>query len=114
MESIKTQLIVWLSGFVAGLVVMESWRRLGDRSGPTAEGVGDFTDTDVARAPSADKPKGLKSIVAGATAEAERARKLVGQMIPWAKDSAVSPAGTAPTSRTRSTGSFEGNDGGTP
>ena len=87
MESIKTQLIVWLSGFVAGLVVMESWRRLGDRSGPTAEGVGDFTETDVARPPSADKPKGLKSIVAGAcNGRSGTGPKIGHQMIPWAKD----------------------------
>ena len=91
MESMKTQIIVWLSGFVAGLVVMESWRRLGDRSSPTAQGVGDSSDTDVARPPSADKPKGLRSIVAGATAEAERARQTVGRVLPWANNTTTNP-----------------------
>jgi hypothetical protein len=111
MESMKTQLIVWMSGFVAGLVVLESLRRLGDRSNPTAEGVADVLDAGATRPASADKPKGLKSIVAGATAQAERARQIVGQTMPWVKDSRASPTDTTPTSRIRSTNSSEGNEG---
>ena len=64
---------------------------LGDRSGPTAQGVGDSSDTDVARPPSADKLKGLRSIVAGATAEAERARQTVGRVLPWANNTTTNP-----------------------
>ncbi len=44
MESLKTHLVVWLSGMVTGLILMESWRRLGDRDSPAAEGGGDVTD----------------------------------------------------------------------
>ena len=80
MESIKTHLVVWLSGVVTGLILMERWRRLGDPSGPTADSVGGVTTTTTASPASADKPKGLKLIVAGATAEVERARQLFTQM----------------------------------
>lgn len=112
MESMKTQLIVWLSGFVAGLVVMESLRRLGDRSDSMAEGGGDVVAAGATRPASADKPKGLKSIIAGATSEADRARQMVSQMMPWVKDSTASLADTTPTSRTPSASSFEGDEGG--
>ena len=67
MESMKTHLVVWLSGLVTGLILMERWRRLGDLSGPTAERAADVTGMATASPASADKPKGLKSIVAGAT-----------------------------------------------
>ena len=94
MESMKTHLVVWLSGVVTGLILMERWRRLGDPSGPTAESVGGCHRPRLPLSPaSADKPKGLKLIVAGATAEAERARQLFSQMaLPWAKNSTASPS----------------------
>ena len=114
MESMKTHLVVWLSGLVTGLILMERWRRLGDLSGPTAERAADVTDMATAGPASADKPKGLKSIVAGATADTERARQLLSRALPWAKNSAARLAGSAPTSRTTSTGSLESNDGSPP
>jgi hypothetical protein len=112
MESMKTHLVVWLSGVVTGLILIERWRRLGDPSA-TTERVADVTDTKTAGQAPADKPKGLKLIVAGATAEAERARQLLGQVMPWAKNPAASLAGTVPPT-TVSTGSFEDNDGSPP
>ncbi len=111
METMKTHLVVWLSGLVTGLILMESWRRLGDRSVPAAEGGADATRRDATSPASVDKPKGLKSLVAGATAEAERARQLLSGVMPWAKGPTASLVGSPPTSRTRSTGSIEGNDG---
>ena len=111
MESLKTHLVVWLSGLVTGLILMESWRRLGDRGGPAAEGGADATSRETISPAPADKPKGLRSFVAGATAEAERARQLLSGVMPWARDPTASRVGSAPTSRSRSTGSTEGNDG---
>jgi hypothetical protein len=111
MESLKTHLVVWLSGLVTGLILMESWRRLGDRDGAADGSAGKVTDTATASPAPADTSKGLKSIVAGATAEAERARRLLSEAMPWTRNQAASLAGSAPTSRTRSTGSVEGNDG---
>ena len=87
MESLKTHLVVWLSGLVTGLILMESWRRLGDRGGPAAEGGADATSRETISPASADKPKGLRSFVAGATAEAERARQLLSGVMPWARES---------------------------
>lgn len=87
MESMKTHLVVWLSGVITGLILMERWRRLRDPAGSTAERVGTAADTDTGRRAAADKPTGLRSIVAGATAEAERARQLVSEAMPWVKKS---------------------------
>ena len=77
MESMKTHLVVWLSGLVTGLILMERWRRLGD---PPARRRSEQPMSRTWQPPcpaSADKPKGLKSIVAGATADTERARQLL-------------------------------------
>ena len=98
MESLKTHLVVWLSGLVTGLILMESWRRLGQADGPTADSGGGVTRTDTPSQASADKPKGLRLIVAGATAEAERGRQLLGQVLPWTKSSAAPRTGSAPPS----------------
>ena len=114
MESLKTSIVVWLSGLVAGLILMERWRRLGDRSGATAETVGDVTNTAAARRESVDKPTALNSIVGGATAEAERARELLGRVVPWATKSAGSFSGTAPIASAPPTGSFVDDSGSPP
>ena len=112
MESMKTHLVVWLSGVITGLILMERWRRFGDPSGATAQNGGAATVTDTARpASSVGKPKGLKLIATGAMSEAERVRLMVTQMMPWAKDVAASPFGNAPTRGPQSSGSFEGDEG---
>jgi hypothetical protein len=95
MQSMKSFLVVWLSGLVTGLIVMESLRRLGHPDDPTAERQGDVTATGTASQASADKPKGLKLIVAGATAEAERGRQVLSQLMPWPKNSAAPNTGSA-------------------
>jgi hypothetical protein len=114
MESIKTHLVVWLSGLITGLILMERWRRLGEPSGPTAEDARDVTATNAesrAMQVAADKPKVVSVIVAGTKSEVERARHLLSQVVPWARDSAATLAGTAPASGTGTAGSFEANDG---
>ena len=87
MESIKTHVVVWLSGLITGLILMERWRRLGDTASSTTLSVENTTDTaSPAVDIPADKPTWLKSVVAGATADAERARQLLGEVMPWAKN----------------------------
>ena len=112
MESMKTHLVVWLSGLLAGLILMERWRRLGDPE-PTAEGASDVADTTTGAA-SADKPKGMKADRRRTTAEAGRARQALSQVVPWATNTASSLAGTASPSRTDSTEAFEDSHGSRP
>ena len=111
MESMRTSIVVWLSGLVAGLILMERWRRLGDSSGATAETVDDVTNTAAARREPVDKPNALNSIVAGATAEAERARQLLTRVVPWATKSSDPLAGTGTTATAHPTGSFADDSG---
>ena len=90
MNSIKTYLAVWLAGLVVGLALMERWRRTG--LGVTAaENVGQAVDTEAAGTPrqaSADQPRMSAVVVAGAKADAQRARQLLDRVLPWGSNSA--------------------------
>lgn len=91
MNSMKTYLIVWVAGLVAGLILMERWQRTSGLLAPTAEDEGEATGTagTAAKVP-ADQPTASEVIVAGARADVERARRLVERMSPWGKISAPS------------------------
>jgi hypothetical protein len=93
MDSLKTYLTVWLSGVVVGLVLMERWHRTSELSVPAAETVGEAVDADAETIPttaSTDHPKVTAVIVAGAKADAQRARQLLEQVMPWGSNPASS------------------------
>jgi hypothetical protein len=95
MESLRTYLVVWLSGVVAGVVLMERWRRTSGLQVPAAENVGVAVEPDAAITAmkvSARQPSVSAVIVAGAKADAERARHFLVRMTPGWRSSAPSLA----------------------
>ena len=91
LKSLKTYLVVWLSGVFAGLILVERWRRAGARGVPVAESVEDVTEPAAASAP-LEKPKVSALVIAGAKADVQRARRLLDQMMPWESTSDPSVA----------------------
>jgi hypothetical protein len=87
----KTYLTVWLSGLIAGLILVERWRRTGDRVVSAEETAGATLETGIAETSSMspDKPPVQALVVAGVKADAERARHLLQQVGPWASTSAA-------------------------
>ena len=99
MKSMKTYLIVWLAGLFAGLALMERWQRTTDLQAPGAGSAGATTDSDLVPTAPADQPRGAAIIVAGAKADADRARQVLVRMSPWASRAAPtqrSSHGTSP------------------
>ena len=92
MKSMKTYLIVWLSGLIAGLILMERWQRTSGLQVPGAENAGEAVDTEAAMKVSADQPRVSAVVVAGAKADAERARQFLGRVTPFGRSSAPSLA----------------------
>jgi hypothetical protein len=95
MDSIKTYFIVWISGVFVGVVLLERWQRTSGLRVPAAENPGEAVETEAASTPegvSADHPKVSAVIVAGAKADAQRARQLVERVLPWGRTSAPSLA----------------------
>ena len=88
MEWIKTNLMFWLAGLVAGVVLMERWRRHGGRYVPV-ESVVAVAASSANTAPPAshDKPRMPTLIVAGVKADAARVRRLLKQAMPSRSDS---------------------------
>ena len=87
MNSIKVYFAVWLSGMIAGLVLIERWRRMGGDALPGAANAGPAVQAgtrSTALPGSDDKPKVTKLIATGAKADAERARRLLAKATPWA------------------------------
>ena len=98
MDSIKINLKFWLAGLIAGVVLVERWRRYGGRNVPVAESVrGDVEASSKTTAPtvSADKPKVSASIVTGAKADAERVRRWLGRATPSPPETVGSPPSTS-------------------
>jgi hypothetical protein len=73
MKSMRLLAIVWLSGVIAGVIVMERWRRHGGRYVPV-ESVA--IQRDAPTAPPAS-PSLIRLIVTGAKLDAERVRQKV-------------------------------------
>jgi hypothetical protein len=92
MKSMKTYLIVWLAGLVAGLALMQRWQRTSGLQAPAAGDAGETVDADAAAMAPADQPRGAAVIVSGAKADAERARQMLVRMAPWASSAAPTPA----------------------
>ena len=74
MDSLKPYVIGLLCGFAFGVVLMERWGRTGQPGGQAAEDGGGAVDPETASTASADQPKVSAVIVAGAKADAQRAR----------------------------------------
>ena len=91
MKSMKAYLIVWLGGLVAGLILMERWQRTSGLQAPTAADEGETSETDAAARVPADQPNVAAVVVAGAKADAERARQLLERVSPWGSSSPLSP-----------------------
>jgi hypothetical protein len=85
MDSVKINLKIWLAGLIAGVILMERWRRYGARKIPQEGGDVSSTTTPTV---SADKPKVSTSIVTGAKADAERVKQLLGRSTPESSTSA--------------------------
>jgi hypothetical protein len=68
MDSIKLNLKFWLAGLIAGVILVERWRRYGARHIP------DGVPGDAA---TSDTPKASKKILAGAKADAKRVKDLL-------------------------------------
>ena len=56
MDSMRTYLLVWLGGVIAGVVIMERWRRTGHGLIPTAETTGDAVETTTSDRPRRGHP----------------------------------------------------------
>ena len=86
MNSIKTYLTVWISGMIAGIVLIERWRRMGGSSlsatANTAEPIGTSGATTTVHV-STDNAKTSTLIVTGAKSDIERARQLLKKVAPW-------------------------------
>lgn len=93
MKSMKTYLIVWLAGVIAGFILMDRWQRTSGHEVPAAENIGEAAETDTASTTlkvSAERPRVSAVIVAGATADVERARQFLGRVMPFGRTSAPS------------------------
>ena len=112
MKSMKTYVIIWLAGLVAGLALMERWQRTTELQAPGTGSAGATTDPDAAPTAPADQPRGAAVIVAGAKADADRARQVLVRMSPWASRSAPIPAHLHGAGQASSP--QEGEDGKTP
>ena len=107
MKSTKMYFTVWFAGLIAGVVIMERWRRTGRRVIPTperAEDAGVPAAASGAETVSSDKRSTSAVLVAGAKADAARVRHVVRRVTPWTPDPspaelhgwsrAATPAGT--------------------
>ena len=95
LNSMKTYLVVWLSGVFAGLILVERWRRAGTRSVTATERAGEPVESAVAgTAPTAssETPNAAVLILAGAKADARRAHRALTQVMPWTSTSGPSAA----------------------
>jgi hypothetical protein len=92
MDSLKPYVIGLLCGFAFGVVLMERWGRTGQPGGQAAEDGGGAVDPETASTASADQPKVSAVIVAGAKADAQRARQLLERVMPWGSASGPSIA----------------------
>jgi len=82
MNMLKLNLMFWVAGLTAGIVLMERWRRHGGRYVPveSLDEEGDTSPVSTAPSTPAAKPSTSALILAGVKADAERARRSVNQL----------------------------------
>jgi hypothetical protein len=94
MDSMKTYLVVWLSGMVAGLVLIVRWQHLGSSAIPLAVNEGEAGADGAASAPPpvpSHNPPLTTVMIKGAKADMDHARRLLQKVTP-------SRGATAPSS----------------
>ena len=82
MKSVRVYLVFWLSGLVAGVILVERWRRNGDldvAAEPTTPGTLDGSPGFTGSTGPAKKPNLVGLVVTGAKLDAERVRQRVTQ-----------------------------------
>ncbi len=86
MTSFRTYAILWVSGLIAGVVLVGRWRRLGQVLVPTEpEAIGEIrpaTASTPVEQPHAT-PKTSTVVVAGAKADAERVQVAFTRIVSW-------------------------------
>jgi len=92
MKSIRAFAIFWLSGVIAGVVLMERWRRHGGRYMPVEPESPAFSSVTVASTGSAGQPNVVRLVMAGAKLDAERVRQ---RLRPTAPNPGSAQAGTS-------------------
>ena len=91
MKLVRVFVVGWISGWVAGLVMAERWRRLGEDSVPVTTNAVESVESGTAeRVPAI--PRVSTVIVSGARADYERGRLLLRRVVPWTSTSAPSVA----------------------
>jgi hypothetical protein len=90
MEStMKTYATLWLSGLIAGVIIMERWRRTGRRLIPVPDRAADADGPPTASTASTlspDQAKVSAVLLAGAKADAVRVQHFVQRVTPWTPD----------------------------
>jgi hypothetical protein len=82
MKSMRVYLVFWLSGLLAGVILVERWRRNGEVSVPVEPGVPDPLGSSIGSTGSvapAKRPNLVGLVVNGAKLDAERVRQRVAQ-----------------------------------
>ena len=82
MKSVRVYLVFWLSGLIAGVILVERWRRNGDldvAAEPTTPGTLDGSPGSTGPTGPAKKPNLVGLVVTGAKLDAERVRQRVTQ-----------------------------------
>ena len=82
MKSVRVYLVFWLSGLIAGVILVERWRRNGDldvAAEPTTPGTLDGSTGSTGSTAPAKKPNLVGLDVTGAKLDAERVRQRVTQ-----------------------------------
>jgi hypothetical protein len=84
MKSMRIFLVFWVSGLIAGVILMERWRRHGGRYVPV-EAIPrslDESPTDAVSTTPAGKPNLVGLVVTGAKLDAERVKQRLGSSKP--------------------------------
>jgi hypothetical protein len=97
MKAMRVYLVFWLSGLIAGVILVERWRRNGDLAVVVEPGTPQTLDSSPSQAGSsapAKKPNLVGLVVSGAKIDAERVR----QRVTSAKGSTAQATGTSTSS----------------
>ena len=81
MSSMRTLAIFWISGMIAGMILMERWRRHGADYVPMQVTAPDSA-LDAASSADASRPNLVGLVVTGAKLDAQRVKTRVGQIRP--------------------------------
>ena len=93
MNTLRTYAILWLSGLIAGVIVMERWRRTGKRLIPPPPSARTAAETVTGGSTSSATPPTMSWVgIAGARSDAARAQQFVRRVAPWTGTGVPTPA----------------------